>query len=41
MGIEWPLDELGAPMIISEKDKQLQSLNTFLANYDQFWSSEK
>lgn len=41
MGIEWPLDEIGAPMIISEKDKQLQSLNTFLANYDQFWSSEK
>lgn len=36
MGIKWPLNELDTPMIVSDKDKEMQSMKTFLANYDQF-----
>lgn len=39
MGINWPLEELDCPVVISEKDRQLQSLEQFLANYDGFLGS--
>ena len=39
MGIEWPIDELNCPIVVSEKDKQLQSLENFLSNYTTFLES--
>jgi len=36
LGIQWPLNELDCEIILSDKDKNLQSFKQFIENYDNF-----
>ncbi len=36
MGIDWPLDQLDTEIILSDKDKNLQSFKQFIDNYENF-----